>query len=67
MGYQASVAFPKELAQATAQFTALVAQLFNVLAGSLSKLNEQFAFAPQHGWAYSGCDWSVAVGGTRYG
>ena len=39
--------------------------MFDVLAGSYTKLNPQFAFTPQHGWAYSGGDWSIAVGGNR--
>jgi roadblock/LC7 domain-containing protein len=63
--FEASVDFPENLAQTTAQFTAAVTQLFDVLAGSFTKLNPQFAFAPQQGWAYSGGEWSVAVGGTR--
>ncbi len=63
--FEAAVDFPDDLAKTTAQFTAVVTQLFDVLAGAYTKLNDQFAFAPQHGWAYSGGDWSVAVGGTR--
>jgi roadblock/LC7 domain-containing protein len=63
--FEASVDFPEDLAKTTAQFTAVVTQLFDVLAGSFTKLNEQFAFTPQQGWAYSGGDWSVAVGGNR--
>ena len=63
--FEASVDFPKDLAEQTAQFTAAVTQLFDVLAGSFTKLNPQFAFAPQQGWAYSGGEYSVAVGGTR--
>ena len=63
--FEASVDFPKDLAEQTAQFTAAVTQLFDVLAGSFTKLNPQFTFAPQQGWAYSGGEYSVAVGGTR--
>ena len=63
--FEASVDFPEDLAKTTAQFTAAVTQLFDVLAGSYTKLNPQFAFTPQHGWAYSGGDWSIAVGGNR--
>ena len=40
-------------------------QVFNVLAESFSKLNQEFNFVPQQGWAYAGGDWSVVVGGTR--
>jgi len=63
--YKASVDFSKELAQTTAKFTAAVTQVFDVLAESFTHLNDQFDFAPQQGWAYSGGEWSVAVGGNR--
>ena len=63
--FEATVDFPEDLAKTTAQFTAVVTQLFDVLAGSYTKLNDQFAFTPQQGWAYAGGEWSVAVGGTR--
>lgn len=63
--YKASVDFPQELAQTTARFTAAVTQVFDVLAESFTKLNDQFSFTPQQGWAYAGGEWSVAVGGTR--
>lgn len=63
--FKASVDFSEDLAQQTAKFTSAVTQVFNVLAESFSALNEQFKFAPQQGWAYSGGDWSVAVGGQR--
>lgn len=63
--YKASVEFSEDLAQTTAKFTAAVTQLFNVLAESFTRLNNQFNFAPQQGWAYAGGDWSVAVGGNR--
>ena len=63
--YKASVDFSPELAETTARFTSAVTQVFNVLAESFSKLNQEFNFVPQQGWAYAGGDWSVAVGGTR--
>ena len=63
--YKADVKFSQDLAQTTARFTSAVTQVFNVLAESFSKLNEEFNFVPQQGWAYAGGDWSVAVGGTR--
>lgn len=54
-----------ELAQTTAEFTAAVTQVFNLLAESFTRLNDQFNFAPQQGWPYSGGNWSLAVGGNR--
>lgn len=63
--YKAEVEFSQDLAQTTARFTAAVTQVFNVLAESFTKLNPEFNFIPQQGWAYAGGEWSVAVGGTR--
>ena len=63
--YKANVDFSQEQAQTTARFTAAVTQVFNVLAESFSKLNPEFNFVPQQGWAYAGGEWSVAVGGTH--
>lgn len=63
--FKANVEFSGELAETTAKFTAAVTQLFDVLAASFTQLNDQFSFAPQQGWAYSGGEWSVAVGGNR--
>jgi roadblock/LC7 domain-containing protein len=65
VAYKSHVDFSQEQAQTTARFTAAVTQVFNVLAESFSKLNQEFNFVPQQGWAYAGGDWSVAVGGTR--
>jgi roadblock/LC7 domain-containing protein len=63
--YESGVDFSKELAQQTAKFTSAVTQVFDVLAESFSALNPEFSFAPQQGWAYSGGEYSVAVGGHR--
>lgn len=63
--YKADVKFSQDLAQTTARFTSAVTQVFNVLAESFSKLNQEFNFVPQQGWFSAGGDWSVAVGGTR--
>ncbi len=63
--FKANVDFSQELAQQTAKFTSAVTQVFDVLAESFSALNPQFNFAPQQGWAYSGGEYSVAVGGHR--
>ena len=55
----------RELAATTAQFCATVSMLFNTLAGAHSQLSGM-RWLPQQGWAYSGGDMTVAVGG-RYG
>ena len=55
----------RELAATTAQFCATVSMLFNTLAGAHSELSGM-RWLPQQGWAYSGGDMTVAVGG-RYG
>jgi roadblock/LC7 domain-containing protein len=64
VGYKAKMEMSPELAATTAQFCATVTMMFNTLAGAfthLSKMN----WVPQKGWAYSGGDWTVAVGGNR--
>lgn len=62
--YEAEMDMSPELAQMTAQFCASVTQLFNTLAGSFSQLS-RMAWTPQQGWAYSGGEWTVAIGGNR--
>ena len=56
---------PRELAATTAQFCATVSMLFNTLAAAHTQLSGM-QWLPQQGWAYSGGDMTVAVGG-RYG
>ena len=52
------------MAAMTAQFCATVTMMFNTLAGAFSQLS-QMKWVPQQGWAYSGGDWTVAVGGNK--
>src|SRR5262245_47556075 len=63
--YRASTNMSRELAASSAQFCATVSMLFNTLAGSYSQLSGM-RWTPQQGWAYSGGDMTVAVGG-RFG
>jgi roadblock/LC7 domain-containing protein len=63
--FKSNVNMPRELAPTTAQFCATVSMLFNTLAGAHSQLTGM-RWLPQQGWAYSGGDMTVAVGG-RYG
>jgi roadblock/LC7 domain-containing protein len=62
--YQAEMDMSPELAEMTAQFCATVTMMFNTLAGSFTQLSGM-QWVPQLGWAYSGGDWTVAIGGTR--
>ena len=55
---------PRDLADTTAQFCATVTMLLSTLAGAYTQLS-QMNWVPQKGWAYSGGDWTVAVGGNR--
>ena len=65
MDYQAEMDMSPELAEMTAQFCATVTMMFNnLLAGSFTQLSGM-QWVPQLGWAYSGGDWTVAIGGTR--
>ena len=54
----------EEQAGLTAQFSATITQVFNTVAGAYEKIKGE-SWTPQQGWAYSGGDYSVAVGGNR--
>jgi roadblock/LC7 domain-containing protein len=62
--YKATMDMSQEMAEMTAQFTATVTMMFNSLASSYTQLSGM-QWVPQQGWAYSGGDWTVAVGGDR--
>src|SRR5919202_6232130 len=62
--FRASMAMPPEMAQMTAQFCATVTMMFNTLAASYERLSGM-RWTPQQGWAYSGGEWTVAIGGNR--
>jgi roadblock/LC7 domain-containing protein len=64
LDYKAKMDMSPELAAMTAQFCATVTMLFNTLAGAFSQLRKM-NWVPQQGWAYSGGDWTVAIGGNR--
>jgi roadblock/LC7 domain-containing protein len=63
VAYQAKMDMSPEVAAMTAQFCATVTMLFHTLAGAFTQLS-QMQWVPQQGWAYSGGDWTVAVGGN---
>ena len=60
--YKANMNMPPEMAAMAAQFCATVTMMFNTLAGAFSHLTPM-SWTPQQGWAYSGGDMTVAVGG----
>ena len=62
--YKANMDMSPEMAEMSAQFCATVTMLFNTLAGSFSQLS-QMNWVPQQGWAYSGGDMTVAIGGNK--
>jgi roadblock/LC7 domain-containing protein len=62
--YKTRMNMSREMAEMTAQFVATVTMMFNTLAGAYTQLS-QMQWVPQQGWAYSGGDWTVAVGGQR--
>jgi len=64
VGYKAKIDMSRELAEATAQFCGSVTMLFNTLAGAYTHMSKM-QWLPQQGWAYSGGEWTVAVGGNR--
>jgi len=62
--YKAKMDMSPEMAEMTAQFCATVTMMFNTLAGSYTRLSGM-NWVPQQGWAYSGGEWTVAIGGNR--
>jgi roadblock/LC7 domain-containing protein len=65
--YQSNMDMSPELAAGAAQFCASVSMLFDTLGGAFSQMSGM-NWAPQQGWAYSGGDWTVALGeGGRKG
>ena len=62
--FEARIDMSAEMAQMTAQFCATVTMMFDTLAGSFTQLSGM-TWVPQQGWAYSGGDWTVCIGGSR--
>ncbi len=61
---KSSMDISPELATGTAQYCATVSMLFDTLAGAFSQMSGM-NWTPQQGWAYSGGDWTIAVGGGK--
>jgi roadblock/LC7 domain-containing protein len=55
---------PDDVAGLTAQFAAAISQLLGVLAVAHSRISG-LNWVPAQGWAYSGGDLTIAVGGSR--
>jgi roadblock/LC7 domain-containing protein len=64
LDFTAKMEMSRELAMMTAQFCASVTMMFNTLAGAYTQMSKM-QWTPQQGWAYSGGEWTVAIGGTR--
>ena len=62
--YKAKMEMTPELAGMSAQFCATVSMLFDTLGGSFTRLSGM-NWSPQHGWAFSGGDWTVCVAGGK--
>lgn len=62
VAHKANMNVAPELAASAAQFCATVTMLFNTLSGSFAQMS-QMPWTPQQGWAYSGGEWTVAIGG----
>jgi roadblock/LC7 domain-containing protein len=60
--FEAEMDMSEEMAQMSAQFCATVSMMFNTLASSFTRLSDM-NWEPQQGWAYSGGEWTVAIGG----
>jgi roadblock/LC7 domain-containing protein len=67
LNYEASMDISEEIAQMTAQFCAAVSVVLNTLASSFAE-RSGMNWVPQHGWAYSGGEWTACIGdGGRRG
>ncbi len=62
--YKAKMDMSPEMAAMTAQFCASITMMFNTLAGAFAQLS-QMNWVPQQGWAYSGGDFTAAIGGNQ--
>lgn len=63
LDFKGKMEMPDEIAHMTAQFCATVTMMFSTLAGAHTKISGM-NWLPQQGWAYSGGEWTVAVGGN---
>ncbi len=67
LDYEAKMDMSEEMAQMTAQYCAAISLLFNTLASSFTE-RSGMNWVPQHGWAYSGGEWTACIGdGGRRG
>ena len=64
LDFRSNVNMPPEMAAMSAQFCATVSMMFSTLAGAFSQLTPM-KWAPPQGWAYSGGEMTVAVGGNK--
>ena len=60
--YRASMDMSPDLAAQGARFCATVSMTFETFASAFSQTSGM-SWTPQQGWAYSGGEWTVAVGG----
>ena len=61
LDYEANMDISEEMAQMTAQFCAAVSVMLNTLASSFAD-RSGMNWVPQHGWAYSGGEWTACIG-----
>ena len=64
--YRSTMDMSREMAGQAAQFCASVSMLFDTLGGAFQQVSGM-PWAPQQGWAYSGGEYTVAMGegGTK--
>ena len=61
LDYEAKIDISEETAQMTAEFCAVVSIMFNSLASSFAE-RSGMNWVPQHGWVYSGGEWTACIG-----
>jgi len=65
LGHKANATTSPEVAAMAAQFCAAVTMSFNTVGKAFEKLSNS-SWLPQQGWAYSGGDYTVAIGGKGF-
>jgi roadblock/LC7 domain-containing protein len=67
LDYEAKMDMSEDMAQTAAQFCAAVSVMLNTMASSFAD-RSGMNWVPQHGWAYSGGEWTACIGdGGRRG
>ncbi len=60
--YKTKIGMLPEMKKMSAEFCSTITMMFTTMSDALTQVSH-LKLVPQHGWAYSGGDWVVVVGG----